>query len=308
MAGILVEVEANWDQSREAAVAKLERGATAWSPHTPELDWRTANEDDLRAHLAFCVITYQTRVRPILEDAHPEVHRLAGFKGMTPEEIASELRRMKIRFPNEKSLRISGILFRDVQLKRLLASVEFSSDASLHGERRARDAFRAAVGTGIGMKIASLFLKDVGFARWLAVLDSRNFRFAQEVGLIGGSWSPRILLSRQVYLRFEEWEGEVARALGVTTADIDGPIMRASRGKPRDAAVRLGGETLTVPERKWGREAWEYRIQVVSSGSPETVNLEQMGKAGWELTSAVGVGELGATEEIWLFFKREVKT
>ncbi len=233
MAGILAEMEANWSRAREEAVGWLRERTGAAQSFKPELDWRTANDGDLLAHLVFCMITPQTRVWPNLMDAHPEIHRLAGFKGMTQPEIASELGRMKVRFPNEKSRRVSSLLSRDLQLKRLLRSLGSFSDGSLPSERQARDAFRGAAGHGFGLKIASLFLKDVGFARWLGVIDSRNFRFAQETGLVSHSWTPRAVLMEPVYLRFEDWEADLARVLGVTTADLDGPIL----GMPRLALV-----------------------------------------------------------------------
>ncbi len=225
MDGILAEIGTNWVRSREEATLRLKEAASGWTLHKPELAWQTAEETDLLAHLVFCMITYQTRMRPILLEAHPEVHRLSGFKGMAPPEIATELRLMKVRFPNEKSRRVSAVLSRGVRVKELLVSLSPLADGSLAGERRARDAFKGAVGGGLGLKIISLFLKDVGFASWLGVIDSQNFRFAQAVGLVGPTRSPNVLIQRSVYLRFEDWEEDVARSLGVRTADIDAPIM-----------------------------------------------------------------------------------
>ena len=54
------------------------------------------------------------------------------------------------------------------------------------------------------------------------------------------------------------------------------------------------------------RPRWQYRIEVVRAASPGNADLESTGRDGWELVSAVGVGELGAVDEIWLFFKRRV--
>ncbi len=39
--------------------------------------------------------------------------------------------------------------------------------------------------------------------------------------------------------------------------------------------------------------------------TPSVDELNELGAEGWELVSAVGVGELGAIEEIWYAFKRE---
>ena len=55
------------------------------------------------------------------------------------------------------------------------------------------------------------------------------------------------------------------------------------------------------------RERWEYEIRVVPAVKPSTAELNQLGLEGWELVSAVGVGELGAVEEIWYIFKRSLR-
>lgn len=52
------------------------------------------------------------------------------------------------------------------------------------------------------------------------------------------------------------------------------------------------------------RTVWEYRVLRVPADGASLRQLNRLGKAGWELASAVGVGELGAVEEVWCFFKR----
>ena len=56
------------------------------------------------------------------------------------------------------------------------------------------------------------------------------------------------------------------------------------------------------------RTAWEYRVRVSPARKPNPKELNELGKDGWELASAVGVGELGAVEEIWYVFKRPVSS
>lgn len=52
---------------------------------------------------------------------------------------------------------------------------------------------------------------------------------------------------------------------------------------------------------------WEYRIHVVSATKADPRELNRLGREGWEIASAVGVGELGAIEEVWCFLKRALK-
>ncbi len=60
-----------------------------------------------------------------------------------------------------------------------------------------------------------------------------------------------------------------------------------------DTASRLGGRR------------WEHRIHVAPAVTPSVDELNELGAEGWELVTAIGVGELGAIEEIWYAFKRE---
>lgn len=52
------------------------------------------------------------------------------------------------------------------------------------------------------------------------------------------------------------------------------------------------------------RSSWEYRILAEPSCKPNSASLKRLGRNGWELVSTVGVGELGAIEEVWFVFKR----
>lgn len=52
-----------------------------------------------------------------------------------------------------------------------------------------------------------------------------------------------------------------------------------------------------------GKE-WEYEVHVAPATRPSIKDLNKLGRDGWELVSAVGVGELGAIDEIWYVFKR----
>lgn len=52
------------------------------------------------------------------------------------------------------------------------------------------------------------------------------------------------------------------------------------------------------------RDGWRYQVLVVSTTKDPSRELNRLGADGWELASAVGVGEFGAVEEIWCFMKR----
>ena len=52
------------------------------------------------------------------------------------------------------------------------------------------------------------------------------------------------------------------------------------------------------------RTKWEYAVHVARVRQPPIADLNRRGQDGWELTSVAGIGELGAIEELWCFFKR----
>ena len=141
---------------------------------------------------------------------------------ISDDEILEILRKYKIRFPNQKAKRIKCLL--SFNVISLIQDIEKLSGASLSQERRAREHIMAAI-NGMGLKTASDFLKDIGFSRYLAVLDSRNLRFLQNVNLVSRHLKPKQLSKRKIYYELEDIENELARRLGITVSELDEKIM-----------------------------------------------------------------------------------
>lgn len=223
MAKPLEEIERNWDSARKKAVKKL-KGRV--DKKKIPMKWKEMTNKDMQNHLIFCLLTSQTRVK-ILERYLEEkvTQRNRSFKGMSEKEISEVLKKHGIRFYNRKAARVHRVATSDLQLKDLFHENGHLSQKDLKHERWARSVFLEEFGEGLGLKQSSLFLKDIGFAVNLAVLDSRNFFFAQDCGLLGGKHSPAVLQGWKNYYAIEEWEADVAKDLGVSTAAIDWPIM-----------------------------------------------------------------------------------
>ncbi len=52
------------------------------------------------------------------------------------------------------------------------------------------------------------------------------------------------------------------------------------------------------------RLEWDYQVLVAPATRPGVDELNHLGGQGWEVIAGIGVGELGAVEEIWYIFKR----
>ncbi len=219
----------DWETALGNAAALLEGKVKPWNPSNVNLYWKRTEERDLMSHLIFCILTPQTRVE-ILDRIlkNRVVARNIGFKGMDESSIAEKLRETGVRFPDSKALRIKDLHEDSLAIRSLLDECQTWSNSDLRHERWARDILIDEVGSGLGLKVASLFLKDVGYASHLAVLDSQNFRFAKKAGLMRESITDQILQNEEVYYMVEEWENDLASRLGVVTAALDWPIMDAS--------------------------------------------------------------------------------
>lgn len=139
-------------------------------------------------------------------------------KNETPEEkCLAILKNHRIRFPARKVEYIRYLL--SFNILGLIQSMEKLSGTSLSQERKARKQVIAEI-RGMGLKVASDFLKDIGFSKYLAVLDSRNLRFLRDTGL-----TSKQLEDKEAYYKLEDIENELAKKIGITVSELDERIM-----------------------------------------------------------------------------------
>jgi len=132
------------------------------------------------------------------------------------------LRRHKIRFPKRKVKAVK--LARSIDWVNLIQGLEKFSGGSLEEEREARTRVMNRT-FGMGFKTASDFLKDIGFSKHLAVLDSRNLNFLKSLGLASKNLKAGKLSNRRIYCELEDIENEIANQLGTTVSELDERIM-----------------------------------------------------------------------------------
>ncbi len=183
-------------------------------------DWISQSEDDLWRELVSCILG--SRVR--FEVAYAAVEKLEECKLL-------KARRRKRRFQkyeDDASAALSGAYpFYRVRAKQLREAAErlYGRSESIHDflkdDLDVRSARRLLIKeiAGIGPKQASLFLRNIGFNRHIAVLDVHVLRYMNWVGL-----TERLIMSIPTIRKYEKLEDvfiKHACSLGCTPDRFD---------------------------------------------------------------------------------------
>ena len=131
------------------------------------------------------------------------------------------MRSYNIRFPSSKVVRVKSAC--SLNWANTLKSIESLSGFGIEKERYARLRIKEKV-YGFGWKTTSDFLKDIGFTKYLAVLDSRNLKFLVTQGLLPENSKPDFS-NQVIYYKIEDLENEIANYLEITVSELDELIM-----------------------------------------------------------------------------------
>ncbi len=208
----------------EEAYARAINALRNVEPQSPFVfgKWKRLSESDIKKIAILRVCSPQTRIANLRSlEYSPDMDRLLKNENYEEERFAI-LRKHRIRFPDQKTKRISHLL--SLNILGLIQSLEQLNGASLSQERRARERVMTII-NGMGLKTASDFLKDIGFSKYLAVLDSRNLRFLQDIGLTPKQLKASELTKRKIYYKLEDIENKLAKKMGITVSELDEKIM-----------------------------------------------------------------------------------
>lgn len=154
---------------------------------------------------------------------------------ISDERIEDILRRHRTRFTKRKVKAVK--LARSIDWINMIKGLEKFSGGSLQEEREVRNRVMNAT-FGMGLKTASDFLKDIGFSKHLAVLDSRNLNFLKSLGLASGKLKTSMLSNHKIYYELEDIENKIANELGITVSELDERIMTYT-GTPKEMPHRI---------------------------------------------------------------------
>jgi len=172
--------------------------------------WEAADDRALFRELAFCLFTPQASAERCWETVLRLEEKDLLFNGK-PETIAPELRR--IRFLHTKARRLveARALFFGPRRKGIRKSLEGKSSEDT------REWLVEHV-KGIGYKEAGHFLRNIGLAFDLAILDRHVFRILQEAGYL--EEIPNSLTKKR-YMELEQVMKQFARDLRIPLAELD---------------------------------------------------------------------------------------
>lgn len=174
--------------------------------------WARGTDEDLFAELVFCLCAVQTSA--LASDRAVRALREGPLLRGTREEVAGVLNASGVRFHENKARWILAARHRFMGPPPVLRR---EVEARGHDPVALRDWLQQEV-LGFGLKEASHFLRNVGVADGLAILDRHVLANLARMGVIDAI--PRSL-TRNRYLEIEERLTAFCRAVGIPPGHMD---------------------------------------------------------------------------------------
>lgn len=176
--------------------------------------------------LVFCILSSQVRVSMANNALRAVLDQVPFFEdGLSCSEVYSRVKRVlqddkvRYRFPDAKARQISHSWFAFAQLGDGL----YPFLDSFADEKKARAAV-AALFPGLGMKQASMFLRDIGYSDRLCIVDTHILWYCSHVGsaLTGA-------LTTKRYIEIENYLLAESDRRGVSPGIFDSVVWVAAR-------------------------------------------------------------------------------
>lgn len=183
---------------------------------------RLSNFADIWRRLLFCILSSQVKV----ESAHRAVLALmedVPFDCLSRSEVFDRVRlvlrsaKVRYRFPDARSRQIADSWFAFAQVKDDFYSYLDSHLAEVDARVAVAERF-----SGLGMKQASMFLRDIGYSARLCIIDTHIVWYCVNIGL-----EPAGAITPRRYLKLEEHLLNESDALGVAPNMLDSAIWAA---------------------------------------------------------------------------------
>jgi len=204
--------------------------------------WRSMQENELWYELVRCILSsnvpYELAVSAWTHLRDSELIDPARITSSTfsrcYETISSDLKK-SIYLPKKKDGSYRKYRFPNVRARDIVDAALFlySQNLGLRGlleqfssETDARDFLRKNV-SGVGMKEASHFLRDIGYADSLAIVDSHIISFLREMGV---AQIQQVTLTPKRYEELEQSLRKISSDRGLNLAVFDMAIWRCMKG------------------------------------------------------------------------------
>ncbi len=205
--------------------------------NTPYKYWLRMCDNRLWEEIVLCIlssnINFETAYSALLQLINRELIDYNSFTEITPDRILKELRR-SIYLPKKRNDEFRVYRYPSLRAKHLYKSGLVIRDryGGLHillAEFDEIDELRAEIVRflpGIGMKEASMFLKNIGFSDRLAVLDSHVMRFLFPDFY---SHNQKRILSQKAYLNVERKFLDLSDKIGISPRLLDSLLWHYAR-------------------------------------------------------------------------------
>ena len=177
-------------------------------------EMKCACRNDLFCELAFCILTANCSAEACIR-VQDEVGD--GFTALTEKQLASRLKKLGYRFPNKRAAYIVSAREKKEELKKLI-------DSGKTG-REIRGWLVDNI-TGLGMKEASHFLRNIGFGD-VAIIDFHIIDLLAGYGIISAPES----LTKKKYLKIEEKLAKLADETRLDLGKLDLYLWYLETGK-----------------------------------------------------------------------------
>ncbi|KYK26934.1 MAG: DNA lyase [Candidatus Proteinoplasmatales archaeon SG8-5] len=173
--------------------------------------WKSGSEETIFAELTFCLLTPQSKARLCWDKVEHMVSQDLLYHA-DADELSSAID--PVRFKHTKAKRITEARERFGPGGRtpIKGVIQDLPDAFEAREWLVKNV------TGLGLKEASHFLRNIGKGEDLAILDRHILRNLKELGVINGVPSS---LSRSIYLEIERKMDAFSRSIGIPMAHLD---------------------------------------------------------------------------------------
>lgn len=201
--------------------------------------WKTLSDKELWFELCLCILSsnvpYRMAESALLQLLNRDFLDYDTFDNHTKKNIAQELMR-PIYLPKKKNGRFRSYRFPNLRARYIFECGLVVRDCFkglsnvLKEERSAYKVRNKIVESlpGIGMKEASMFLRDVGFTDQLAIVDRHILKFIPTLIAYHGNVTN---ITKRRYLELEERFQSISQALGATPLELDFVVWNLNRSE-----------------------------------------------------------------------------
>jgi N-glycosylase/DNA lyase len=196
-------------------------GAIVRDPSIAPTFLKLSSGEELWRQLVFCILSSQVRIAAATKATSSVVSELRFFaKNLTSTEVYERTKKIlsredvRYRFPEKRSRHIAHSWFAFAQINGQL----YEYLDAFKSETKAREAVTSLF-PGLGLKQASMFLRDIGYSQKLCIIDTHMLWYCSCMGQ-----SYRLPITNKRYAEIETFLVEQSDEFGVCPNVFDAAV------------------------------------------------------------------------------------